>query len=60
MRRGGFEEGQFVCSICGERFTALCGPEAPRQVVCMHCGLRYSPAQREKRADHAARKRRPQ
>ncbi len=43
MRRGDFVERKFTCALCGERFEALTGPNAPPRVVCMHCGLRHSP-----------------
>ncbi len=61
MGRRGFEERQFTCAICGERFTALCGPVVPAVVVCTHCGLRYSPSQRQSliRARQAEPRNRP-
>jgi hypothetical protein len=48
MTRSGFTERQFVCVLCGDRFTALGGSTEVQNPVCMSCGLRW-PAEKLKR-----------
>lgn len=56
MGRGGFVEREFTCAACGARFRALAGVTTPSVVVCMHCGLRRTPAKVQEVVEERSRK----